>query len=176
MRRIATIAILLCAAACRGRTEPEQAVARYAAAIKRGDCETVWSTLSRETQLAYESVVQHPSYLTPKSPKEAACNGARVEDWRLSRMRTIPSGSNRVTVLVKRAERTGPSLPGWSPIFTKYVNDPIAVVFEDGAWRVEEQHVVEMVAARRAAIDRDLRARQEALRERERRLRESVQP
>ena len=91
-------------------------------------------------------------------------------------MRTIPGGSNRVTVLVKRAERTGPSLPGWSPIFTKYVNDPIAVVFEDGAWRVEEQHVVDMVAARRAAIDRDLRARQEALRERERRLRESVQP
>ena len=161
------------ALAC-GRTPPERAVRQYAEAVKRGDCQAAWSLLSSETRRAYEYTVQHPSYLTPKSPQEASCNPARIEDWRLSLMRTTGEG-NRVMVIVKRSVPTGPALPGWSPFFRKYVDEPIDVVFEEGSWRVEDRQIIDLVTARRGAIEYERRAVEEA-RERQRLRQKSAQP
>jgi hypothetical protein len=148
------------AVACRG-TPPERAVRQYAEAVKRGDCRTAWSLLSSETRRAYEYAVQHPSYLTPKSPQEASCNAGRIEDWYLRLMHTSGE-ANRVTVLVKRSVPAGPALPGWSPIFRKYVDDPIDVVFEEGVWRVEDRQIIDLVTAKRGALERAMRESEKA--------------
>ena len=148
------------ALAC-GRTPPERAVRQYAEAVKRGDCQAAWSLLSSETRRAYEYTVEHPSYLTPKSPQEASCNAARIEDWHLGLMRTRGEG-NRATVLVKRSVPAGPALPGWSPIFRKYVDGPIDVVFEESVWRIEDRQIIDLVTAKRRALERAMRETEKA--------------
>src|SRR5207245_6910681 len=140
--QIVALVLIASIVAC-AQTSPERAVRQYAQAVKRRDCQAAWSLLSSETRRAYEYTVQHPSYLTPKSPQEASCNPARIEDWRLSLMRTTGEG-NRVMVIVKRSVPTGPALPGWSPIFRKYVDEPIDVVFEEGSWRVADRQIIDL--------------------------------
>ena len=76
-------------------------------------------------------------------------------------MRTRSEG-NRATVLVKRSVPAGPALPGWSPIFRKYVDDPIDVVFEEGVWRVEDRQIIDLVSAKRGALERAMRETEKA--------------
>jgi hypothetical protein len=166
MRRLLLLMIIASVVACRGRTEPEQAVVRFAEAIRQRHCERAWSLLSARTRSAYELFAQHPTFAAARTARESACDPAIVDgwEWKIHRPRTIDVSPARATVVMKRAKQYGEIVPGFSGVLTKYVDDPTAVVLEDGAWHVELKFIIDWADRERQRLDEIERAKREPVR------------
>src|ERR1043166_4534308 len=127
MRRGASVVILVLAAACRRLTPPQQAVVDYAEAVRRHDCEAVWTLISSDTRSAYEFLASDPPYhRVTKTAKEFACDPAASEDWEWKhhRPKTLSDAGNRVVVAMPKSVPTLFLLPGFNGLWRKYVDDP----------------------------------------------------
>ena len=146
--------VLLLAAACvKPRSEPELAALRFVDALTKRDCAAVWSMLSSRTRHGYELIVE---FRRETRAERYYCSPDRFERHKPERMKLRSQDADRAVVVVPRGDPGGYLVPGFFPTKTVWTDDPIPLVREDGAWRIEDA----LILAYSAAIEKEVRERQ----------------
>jgi hypothetical protein len=134
--------------------------------VREHRCDAAKNLLSARTRHAVDVLAVRPQH--PRDPvpiEHYYCYDLMFEDCKVNKMTLEVERDQTAAVSFPCGRRGDSFLPGFSSVFLKYEPRVTELVREEGEWRVELPFVIAVVEAR----EREERARDAAMRNRERR-------
>jgi hypothetical protein len=140
----------------------------YVLAVTEQRCDDALNLLSAPTRHAIDALRAHPQHPNDPVPIEQYyCNALMFESCKWKRMTLSDQRADAAAVSMPCGRSQDSFLPGFSSPFLKYEPRITPLVREAGEWHVVEPLVIRIVEVR----EKEDRAVEAALRERERHLR-----